>query len=63
MNKVEKLRIKIKTELDKLEAWEKLVDEKKILWRNTPEEILELRKDIFMETIAPLMFEYKVLTS
>ncbi len=59
MSPAEKLKIRIYEELDKLKNWEKLVDEKKILWENTPEEIKELRKDIFMEMIAPLIFEYQ----
>ena len=62
MKRVDKVRNLIVEQMDKLEAWEKAVEEKKILWRNTPEEIREVRNDIFMEMVAPLLVEYKMLT-
>lgn len=55
------LKKQIDFEVDKFENFVKAVAEKKILWRNTPQEIVELKRDIVMETIAPLLFEYRML--
>ena len=48
---------KIEDRLERLKVFEDAYYNGIILERNTEEEFLELRKDMFMEEIAPLLFE------
>ena len=53
----EKLKTELEHELEKLRIFEERCNNKEILWRNTSEEIRQIRNDIFMETITPILFK------
>ena len=55
MKEIQKLKLQLKEQLSRLEDWNKRVDNKEILSRNTKEEIDELYKDILREVIMPLI--------
>ena len=55
-NKVKK---ELELVLERYKEWNDLVDQNKILYRNTKEEIKEIDKMIKQETILPLIAELK----
>ncbi len=55
-NKVKK---ELELVLERYKEWNVLVDQNKILYRNTKEEIKEIDKMIKQETILPLIAELK----
>ena len=55
--KLNKLKLKLNTNLKKLENFDELVKQKKILFRNTEEEIDDIRKDMVREMILPVIGE------
>ena len=58
---MEKLQKQLTEALDKYKIWNKAIDNKEILRRNTEEEIAELDKDFKREIIMPIIAKIKWL--
>jgi len=60
MSKLQKIKREIDFYMERMRQFEERYDSGEILQRNSLEEFKDIRKDMFMEVIAPLLFEYKM---
>lgn len=59
MKELEKAKNELKDALERYKIWNEKIEKKEILWRNTPEEIEQLDKEIKAEVILPIIAKIK----